>query len=167
MRPLFWFMEGKILDTAAQRLIRYWASQGYTVKPGALEQTLATFELKYKVRLPTDLREYFAKYGGFEGRGNWDSLLITFWPIQDVVRLSDVDGEYALPHGLGMSCSFFVFGDYSIESHLYEIRLTMDPAASCPVVAHEGRYVFGDSFSAFVDVYLSNPILVASPPIPV
>jgi len=151
--------------TAAQLLIQYWVSLGYIVKPGASEETLEAFEWKYRVQLPADMREYFALYGGFEGRGNWDDKFVTFWPIEIVERLSDMDGEFALPRDLGPSNSFFVFGDYLIQSHFYAIRLTMDPSASCPVITHEGRYTFGNSFSVFVDTYLQDPDLVVSPPL--
>ena len=151
--------------TAAQRITQYWASLGYVVEPGAAEQALKAFELEHNVQLPSDIREYFALYGGFEGGRNWDERFITFWPLESVTKLSDLDGEYVLPHGLGSSSSFFIFGDFLVHSHFYAIRLTVDPSANCPVVSHGGDYKFGDSFSDFVDVYLREPDLVASPPI--
>ncbi|MDQ2831595.1 MAG: SMI1/KNR4 family protein [Chloroflexota bacterium] len=148
----------------AQCLIQYWTSLGYVVKTGASEQSLRAFEARYQVLLPSDVREYFALYGGFEGQANWDDYFIGFWPLESVVRLSDEDGEYMLPNSLGPSNTYFIIGDYLINSHFYAIQLTQDPSGSNAVVAYES-YKFGDSFTAFVAIYLQNPELIASPPL--
>jgi len=126
---------------------------------------LIAFAAMHNIRLPKDIQEYFALYGGFEGERNWDERFITFWSLDSVIQLSELDGDYLLPHGLGPSHSYFVFGDYLIHSHFFAIRLTTDPSATCPVITYGGDYKFGDSFSDFVDVYLHEPDTVASPPL--
>jgi hypothetical protein len=70
-------------------LNKCWTRQGVKPSPGILEAEIAQFEAKYNVRLPGDLREYFATVNGFQSSEHWttDENCISFWGLDEVVPL--------------------------------------------------------------------------------
>jgi cell wall assembly regulator SMI1 len=74
-----------------ESLRKFWLRQGVRLNPAASEDELAAFEAKYHVRLPSDLREYFAAVNGFDGSEYWmtDNEAITFLGLDEVKPLSE------------------------------------------------------------------------------
>lgn len=135
--------------------------QGVGLNPGASVDDLAAFEAKYHVRLPSDLREYFATVNGFGGSEYWtDGEGITFLGLAEVKPLS----EYWSPD-VADAVSYFVFANYDISAHVYAIRLLNTSGYGNPVVVvYDGKPVeVASSFSEFVEGYLENNNAVLFP----
>jgi hypothetical protein len=137
-----------------ETLRKFWLRQGIKLNIGATEE-LGAFEVKYHVRLPLDLRAYFAAVNGFDGSEAWmaDNNVITFLQLDEVKPL----GEYWSPE-LADANSYFVFADYSLGAHVYAIRLAKDSGTgNAVVVLYDSNPIkVANSFSEFVEGYLEN-----------
>ncbi len=146
-----------------QALKRFWLRQGISLLPGASESELVAFEAKHSVRLPEDLRDYLATVNGFDGSEHWmtDDEVITFLGLGDMKPLND----YWSPAITGGD-SYFVFADYSIAAHVFAIRLSKASVSKNDVVVvYDDRPLeVADSFSKFVEGYLSKAESVLFPP---
>jgi hypothetical protein len=81
--------------------------------------------------------------------GAMDSELISFWRLADIHR--DHVESPARP-------DLFAFADWSIDAHIYALRLTSDAQAATPVFIVGGEHPLrvADSFTDFVEGYLRN-----------
>jgi len=144
-----------------ESLKTYWLRQGVKLRPGVSEDELAAFEAHYNVRLPDDLREYFAAVNGFDGSEHWmtDNEVITFLGLEEMKPLS----EYWSPH-VAESDFYFVFADYSLAAHVYAIRLDgLAEHENDVVVVYERTVKVSRSFSEFIKSYLENSDAVLFP----
>jgi cell wall assembly regulator SMI1 len=148
--------------SVAETLKRFWLRQGMKLNAGASEAELAAFEHKYNIRLPEDLREYFAAVNGFDGSEHWmtDENVITFLSLSEVKPLS----EYWSPD-VADADSYFVFADYSISAHVYAIRLWNDLGnGNAVVVAYDGKPIeVANSLAKFAEGYLEDKKAVLFP----
>ena len=148
--------------SAAETLKRFWLRQGIKLNAGASEAELAAFEREYNVRLPKDLRDYFATVNGFDGSEHWmtDENVITFLSLDEVKPLN----EYWSPD-VPDADSYFVFADYSISAHVYAIRLLNGSVnGNTVVVAYDGKPVeIAGSFAEFAERYLEDNKAVLFP----
>lgn len=106
--------------TVGETLKKFWLRQGIKLNSGASRDGLDSFESNHGVRMPEDLRGYFASVNGFDGSEHWmtDENVITFLRLGEVGPVS----EYWSPDVAGGD-SHFVFADYSISAYVYAIRL--------------------------------------------
>jgi hypothetical protein len=130
-----------------------WLRQGVNLRPGATEDEFAAFQATYNIRLPEDLREYFAAVNGFDGSEHWmtDDEVITFLGLHEMKLLS----EYWSPD-VADSDSYFVFADYSLAAHVYAIRLDGSGHRNDVVVVYDRTVEVASSFSEFIEGYLEN-----------
>jgi hypothetical protein len=152
-----------------ERLLAFWAAHGGTVRPGNPPERLTAFEARYGVRLPADLRAYFAACDGAEypeqDPDGYRSL-IEFYALGDVRQIAERAGR---PPGLAprelngaAPGAYFVVADYSIDAAIYSIWLTADPRAPAPVVIgphtpEDDGHLLAPSFAEFLRLYLDNP----------
>ena len=144
-----------------ESLRKFWLRQGVKLNVGASEDELASFEAKYRVRLPSDLRDYFAAANGFDGSETWmtDDEVITFLGLEEVKPMS----EYWSPD-VADADSYFVFADYSLAAHVYAISLNDLGDRSAVVVVYDTKPIrVAGSFSEFVEGYLGNNNAVLYP----
>lgn len=122
---------------------------------------LKSFEARFDVILPTDLRNYFSCVNGMP-LGATDDALIRFWMLEEVVPLSQGAPEYSHPQYIRNPDSLFLFADYSIWAHAYAIQLTTVSVESNKiyVIGYDSPILLVDSFSEFVDNYLINKELL-------
>ena len=150
---------------AGETLKRYWLRHGIKLNHGVSEDELATFEAKYHVRLPEDVREYLAAVNGFDGSERWmtDENVITFLALNEIKPLSE-----AWSPKIADADSYFVFADYSLSAHVYAIWLSNDSEnANLVTVAYNDKNLIkvASSFSEFVQEYLedNNAVLFPEP----
>jgi SMI1 / KNR4 family (SUKH-1) len=137
----------------AEQVLRFWSSVGLTIRPGVSEAALAEFEARYGVVLPPDMRAYFKAVDGMNGEMD-DQRMVTFWPLEQVKRVTD-----ELPGEPRKHESYFLFADFLIWSHGYAIRLSADSEAANPVVivpADGTTRRVAESFSDFITRYLAD-----------
>ena len=140
-----------------ETLKQFWLRQGIKLRKGATEEELTAFEVKYKIRLPQDFREYLATVDGFDG-SEWDNEVITFLGLDEIKPLT----EY-WSHPVPDSYSYFVFADYSLSAHVYAIRLDASVPGNDVVVVYDRTVGVARSFSEFIEGYLENSKAVLFP----
>ena len=130
-------------------------SQGLKTNPGVSVEELATFESRYRISLPSDLREYFLTVNGMP-EGTTDNALIRFWSLNEVKPIPEGAPDYA---DIPDAQSLFLFADYCIWSHAYAIRLSSSSETSNAVfvVGDEMPIKIFESFSELVREYLIDP----------
>ena len=130
-----------------------WRAEDHPHAAPATEQEIASFEARYGVRLPEDLRAYFTSLNGGDlgHEGSMDHEMISFW------RLDQVRTQAELNEGKGGRTDLFGFADWSVDCQTYEIELHSDPELPTPVVIDFGPQLqkVADSFSAFLAAYLT------------
>ena len=131
-----------------------WAAEDHPHASPASEREIAAFEERYNVRLPSDLRAYFATLnGGDLGReGSMDQEMFTFW------RLDQVRSQKELSEGTGGRSDLFGFADWSMDAHVFVIQLQLDPQRPTPVFIDSGKELqeVAASFSDFLAGYLRD-----------
>ena len=145
-------------DKLLSDLREVWRSHGIEPSGPASPEAIAAFEAQHGVRLPDDLRAYFATLNGsMNGR---DGAVIgdrpvRFWRLDQVERRTETDGPQ----------NVFYFADFLLDSHLFGIMLSSE-AATNPVVIDFGPAIYrcASSFSEFVEGYLrDDPYVVFAP----
>src|SRR5688500_13455485 len=136
-------------------LAAHWRAQGIEPAGGASAKAIQDFEARYGVRLPADLRAYFARLNG-TGEDTPDSDMMAFWPLERVRSVAEELAEQGpvAPAAQGLYC----FADFSLWSNAYAVRLSGDTTVSNEVVAvYSGvdLILAAPSFEAFLSGYLS------------
>jgi len=144
------------------RLIERWQTHGITCPPGVTIGDIEMFERNHDVVLPTDMRTYFLAVNGMGELGTCDEDFFSFWPLQELITISEDLPEGSFGFQDAKRC--FMFADHSIALPTFAIRLTADANASTPVAsvfadfgAFKVQYFF-DSFTDFISHYLDDPI---------
>ena len=147
--------------SVGESLKRYWSSHNVEINAGASAETLKSFEGNYGVTLPDDLRDFFSCVNGMPPEVT-DDALIRFWMLEEVEPLHKGAPAYSDPTYIQNPDSIFLFADYSLWVHAYAIRLTNKPAEvnEVFVIGGESSIVLFNSFSEFIDNYLTNTDLL-------
>jgi cell wall assembly regulator SMI1 len=72
------------MSEAVKKLVELWRNAGLAIRPGVSLSAIHSFEMKYGVTLPNDLREYFLTVDGMED--DLDPGMNRFWPLEIVVE---------------------------------------------------------------------------------
>ncbi|HEX8350365.1 MAG TPA: SMI1/KNR4 family protein [Hymenobacter sp.] len=129
----------------------------------ATEEQLKNFEESYKLKLPQDLRDYFANVNGTEGES--DDGFFTFCTFNQFQSIQQVLRDwYGVPkhsdiiQKIDHSETCYVFADYSICLFAYAIRLHHEVGSENEVYAIcGGEYrIIAKSFSEFINLYLQK-----------
>lgn len=156
------------LETAAliDRLKAYWMEQGVKARPGVSLQDVQLFESRYLVRLPSDLRNYYAAIDGMED-GATDPDMFSFLPLkavravpEELAHFGGVPDYREIVRSLAEPHRWFVIVDYLITSAVYAIRLsaTDEPTPVLWIGSGKHHRVVAASFSGFLGAYLTNPL---------
>ena len=154
-------------ETAAliDRLRAYWMEKGIKTRPGASPQDVQLFESRYLVRLPSDLRDYYATIDGMED-GATDPDMFTFLPLravravpEELAHFGGIPDYREIVRTLAEPHRWFVIVDYLITSAVYATRLsaTIEPAPVLWIGSGKHHRVVAASFSGFLGAYLTNP----------
>jgi hypothetical protein len=108
------------MNSVGELLKTRWLRQGVKLRRGATESETTSYENKYDVCLPEDMREFFAVVNGFDNRNGEevDNDMITFFSLEEIKPLNVSD--WGIASGAE---SFFVFANWSISAHVYAVRL--------------------------------------------
>jgi hypothetical protein len=143
----------------------HWAAQGIASGDPAPAADLASFEARYRVRLPPALRGYFAEVNGIRRtvafETEMDEDMIRFWPLDEVRPLSDEWPESPVARD---AASLFVLADWSIAGWFYVARLSEAETMAPICIVDGGLNPVADSFEAFLERYLTRDLTVLFPP---
>ena len=147
--------------SVGESLKRHWSSHDVEINAGVSEAELRAFDEKYGVVLPGDLRDYFSCVNVMPP-DVVDDGMIRFWMLEEVTPLSEGAPEYSDRNYVQNPETLFLFADYSIWAHTYAIRLGKTGLESNEVViiGYKSPKVISDSFSGFVDTYLTTKDLL-------
>lgn len=140
-----------------------WLAEGPPIHPGASEEQIRSFEARYAVLLPDDLRKYLMVVNGTGRYSGLDDRLFCFWSLEEFTTLRE---EYP-----GATCfeepdAYFLFADHSVNLPAYAIRLSSVQSGLNPIIAvysdnrqYSSQRV-ADSFAAFAEEYLAHGIVL-------
>ena len=147
--------------SVGESIKRHWSSHRVEINSGVSESVLDAFEAKHSVVLPADFRDYFRSVNGMPP-DEVDDDMIRFWMLEEVTALPKGAPEYADRGYVENPETLFLFADYSIWAHAYAIRLgtTALDSNEIVIVGSESPKLIFDSFSGFVDAYLTSKDLL-------
>src|SRR5260370_31803850 len=115
------------------RRTSYWTQKGIKIRPGASLQQIESFESRYLVRLPPDLRQYFATVDGME-EGETDPDMFAFIRLeavksipQELARFGGSPDYREIMQSLADPHCWYVIVDYLIGSAVCAIHLSASP----------------------------------------
>ena len=124
-----WGQPGKMtirIDSMLGELLRRWVAGGETIRPGVSRADIHTFEDRFNVCLPADLRGYFLAIDGMSSLAT-DDELFHFCQLQEVQPVIK-----AFPDAdVNAYSGYFVIAEFSLWAHVYAIRLSTND--DCPV----------------------------------
>jgi SMI1 / KNR4 family (SUKH-1) len=145
-----------------QQTIERWRGENIPIPLGVDDAKLSEFESHYRVKLPDDMREYFATMNGM-GDHYDEEFFFRFWPLERVQLVGEHCPEVtkAFPESNG----YFLFFDHSIEVFMYAIQLNGTRNTPTPIAmiypqtpwASPSFDNFCESFTDFLDLYVTNP----------
>jgi hypothetical protein len=145
-----------------KRIIEYWRQSRVGVRLGVSLLAIESFQHKYGVALPADVREYLLAVDG-SSDGPMDEHLFRFWPLSEIVPVHeelDERGGVVYPDRFAYP-DCFVFADHLLNSWLYAVKLTADPEQPGPVYRVTASSNPGEemspSFKEFMSRYASIP----------
>ncbi len=147
-------------DSLWNRVHSVWRRSNLGIRPGVTASEIASFEAKYHVALPKDMREYFFSADGTDDA--MDEVLCRFWPLLEVQPVSDVlvSDRFTYPDRFAYP-DCFAFADHCISCWMYAVKLTEDALQVAPVFRVTGGYTPGEqmapSFREFMERYAENP----------
>jgi hypothetical protein len=151
------------MTTIGARAKSYWSRHGVKLRSGVAEQDIVAFEKKFGVRLPQDVREFFAVVDGMDDSASLvsDDNGITFLPLGNVTPLTAKWTQCSFKD----AGAFFIFADYSLSAHVYAIRLSVEANTSTSVIVvyDQNPIKVADSYAEFMHEYLSGNELVLFP----
>jgi hypothetical protein len=147
-------------------LIARWRGDGLNPVQGAAPAAIESFESRFGIVLPSDLREYLSTRNGMlPGYPNdIDKEGFAFWPLERIRPISTGPDKIPWNSGLPDASKCFLFADYLHWSWAYAIVLSRESSGSSPVfiVGVEHPKKIADSFSEFARLYLArSPALLA------
>ena len=154
------------MDNVGQKLKAYWHAQNLPISSGSTEEEIATFESRYQVRLPADMREYFYLVNGLDER-YMDNDGFTFWSLS---RLNPFLEECSVETGEGVDNpeSYLVFADCYAWSWAYAIDTEQSSTGENRVIiigVTKSPIRVAGSFTEFIELYLNqSPILSGEVP---
>ncbi len=150
-------------SSVGEALRTHWALLKVEMNAGLPESAIREFEANYGVVLPADMRDYFLCVNGMP-RDAVDTEMIRFWMLEEVKPLPQGAPAFANSDYIKSPESLFLFADYSIWAHAYAIRLTKlnQERNAVFIIGPESPHLLCNSFSEFVDRYLTNKDLLFS-----
>ena len=147
--------------SVGESIKRHWSSHSVGVNSGVSEAELDAFEAQHSVVLPADFRDYFRCVNGMPP-DEVDDEMIRFWMLEEVTPLPKGAPEYAHRGYVENPETLFLFADHSLWAHAYAIRLgkTALDTNEIVIIGYESPKLIFDSFSGFVDAYLTSKDLL-------
>lgn len=146
---------------AADCLRTYWEKHGFPPAPGASEREIAAFEDRHGVRLPPDLRAYFAVSDGMADHEQYEyNPFPVFFPLGQVFPLDKAAPDNAA-RVLDAPREYFAFANVNYGSKVYAVHLNGQRRHSV-VVLDQSNYdapecsVVAGGFTSFVAWYIEG-----------
>jgi hypothetical protein len=150
------------------RLKCYWMQKGIKIRSGVSPKQIQSFESRYQIRLPPDLRVYFATIDGME-EGETDPDMFSFLSLElvktipeELAHFSGIPDYREIMRTLADPHCWYVIVDYLIASAVYAIRISAAHEQTPVVWIGDGvnHRIVAPSFSGFLEAYLKDPLSV-------
>ncbi len=140
-----------------QRLKQHFIDDGVEINEPASENEVESFQEKYNVKIPDDLKEYFLTFNG-TGQGNFGDSGYAFFSLSEFELICETSDLTSNEKETYVNC--FALSDYMIWCWGYVIRLTADlgknEVLSIYLESTPNPKV-ANSFSEFIALYLDAP----------
>jgi hypothetical protein len=131
---------------AVERILEDWNGQRVPLNPGAAAQDLAALEAFLGCALPADVRRFYSAANGMQDYAR-DSKTVSFWSIHRILREKDVARA-------GDGAQGTAFADVMMYAWTFRYGVGGGRLQSVMV---DGSPHEQESFSAFLDQYVSDP----------
>lgn len=146
-----------------QKLKEKWISEGICLSSEVNEKALESFQNENNLILPNDFKEYLQLLD--ETSGKCTNNLYAFYCVSQIKKVSDEFSDWeGTPNyqsllALNKFNNFFVFANYSFNLFAYAINLySCSKKNEVYVFCGEHHKKIADSFTEFIDLYLSDSI---------
>jgi hypothetical protein len=148
------------LQPYLQKVIERWRVAEVAIPDGVDRNAIAGFEARCGVRLPADMREYFATVNGMGNRAEMDDDMYGFWRLEEVQPVASYCPNVA--ERFPGAAEYYLFCDYSIDLFMYAIRLNRDEKVATPIakIYPQVNCRFDHRFGSFTELlatYANNP----------
>ncbi len=140
-----------------QRLKQHFIDDGVEVNEPASEKEVESFQEKYNVKIPDDLKEYFLTFNG-TGQGNFGGSGYAFFSLSEFELICETSDLASSEKEMYANC--FALSDYMIWCWGYVIRLTPDLGKNDVLSIYlesSPNPKVANSFSEFIALYLDAP----------
>lgn len=145
-----------------QKTLENWNEQMIANSNVVLKLDLFDFQKNHNVELPDDLKDYFLLLNGTNE--TYDENFYAFYDLKQFSSIPDfykdkqgIPNYQLLNKTLENPFNYFVFADYHIDLFSYAIRITESKGDNAVfVLCGEEYFQIADSFSEFLELYLSN-----------
>ncbi len=150
-----------MLENQLTQLETEWSSQFMNVL--ASENDILSFQLKYNILIPNDLKVFFLRLNGTNGK--YDGRFFEFFSLKEFQnideKLKNKDGSPDYSNIVNTFDGYkttFVFANFDFYLFSYAIRLYEDKTSNNEVYVLCGDEYgkVANSFTEFVDLYLNN-----------
>jgi cell wall assembly regulator SMI1 len=129
---------------------------GKSVREPATSEDISGVEERFKVSLPTDVKQHYAIMNGADSWTDEHTSWMRFWPVQEWVPMSSVLTDEQ--KSKSPNAAILVIADYAIECVFYVLDLQEGSTSYGAVLAigtNEIKQVAG-SFSEFVNLVIQD-----------
>jgi hypothetical protein len=106
--------------TLIRQVIEQWRAEDIPIRPAVTSEAITDFELRYRVKLPSDMRIFYSTVDGM-GDHYDDKTFLRFWPLEQIKPIPE--HIHGCAEGISDFDAYFVFFDHSIDVSLHAIRL--------------------------------------------
>jgi hypothetical protein len=140
-------------------IIERWEQEKIPIRAGVTPKAIKSFEDRFRVTLPDDMREFFLTVDGM-GEHYDDDSFSRFWPLEQVQPIDHYCPE--LTSRYAESSDYFLFYDHSIDLFMYAIRLQKNAIVPTPIARlyPQPNGSFEPAFQSFRDLiakYANDP----------
>jgi hypothetical protein len=141
------------------RLISRWRQQGVSLRAPCSAAEIQAFEQREHLVLPEEFRQYLCSADGMQEEmgQSQDSEGFSFWPLRRLVPAHE-ELRRRSPHTPPPvdSPDYYVFADYLDWSWAYALKLRPAGVGKVIIVGAQSVSAVADSFSEFIQVYISD-----------
>ena len=143
------------LSTLIPKFIALIEQDRGTIQPPVAEVELATYELRWNVTLPADMREFYATMNGTgDATDSVTDYLFRIWPLEEVRPIPNMEPPLSPTYAtIEDAAHYLCFSDYLLNSDVYAIHAADSTRV---ITVYSGHRQVARNFTDFIDRLVTN-----------